>query len=250
MSASRSTPERYAEPIDGWRVWRLGRTRRGSWALLPMFRDVPWEPGTAVEAVCTSRPGEHASPDAGCACGLYAMKAPDDLGSIDRIPGVIGTVSLWGRVVEHADGFRAQFAYPDRLRLACKPCLLGGTEPLPECEVVFLSASEGWVAACAQHRPRGQGIVAHPATSVQANLLGRYGVDPLPAELPVEGRPTQPAGTPGLRLALTKRSRWRAAVKAAVAVLLVTAVVVGLREAGRIAPPGVPPLSSPSAATP
>lgn len=39
-----------------------------------------------------------------------------------RSPAVIGTVSLWGEVVEHVHGWRAARAYPQRLDLMCHVC--------------------------------------------------------------------------------------------------------------------------------
>ena len=45
----------------------------------------------------------------------------------ERIGGsVVGTVSMWGRVIEHTRGARSRFAYPARLRLVCGPCLAVG----------------------------------------------------------------------------------------------------------------------------
>jgi len=35
---------------------------------------------------------------------------------------VIGTVALWGGVIEHELGYRAEFGYPQRLRLICPEC--------------------------------------------------------------------------------------------------------------------------------
>ena len=35
---------------------------------------------------------------------------------------MLGRVALWGRVIEHEHGFRAQYAYPQRLRLICQFC--------------------------------------------------------------------------------------------------------------------------------
>lgn len=34
----------------------------------------------------------------------------------------MGTVALWGTIVEHALGYRARLAYPLRLRLVCPIC--------------------------------------------------------------------------------------------------------------------------------
>lgn len=39
-----------------------------------------------------------------------------------RDPAVVGTVALWGRVLEHEHGFRAEWGYPQRLTLICRLC--------------------------------------------------------------------------------------------------------------------------------
>ncbi len=45
-------------------------------------------------------------------CGIYAFKTPADL--IYEAIGlrIVGTVYLWGRIIEHEHGYRAQYAYP------------------------------------------------------------------------------------------------------------------------------------------
>jgi hypothetical protein len=57
----------------------------------------------------------------GCTCGLYAVEEPELLRAA-RDPAVIGTVDMWGRVMEHERGYRAEFAYPQRLALICALC--------------------------------------------------------------------------------------------------------------------------------
>ena len=52
--------------------------------------------------------------------GLY-RQAIDHLRRT-RCPAVLGRVALWGRVIEHEHGYRARFAYPQRLRLICQFC--------------------------------------------------------------------------------------------------------------------------------
>jgi hypothetical protein len=50
---------------------------------------------------------EHQSPLESCSCGIYALK------ETSRCLGdIYGEVYLWGKVIEHEDGWRAQFAYP------------------------------------------------------------------------------------------------------------------------------------------
>ena len=55
--------------------------------------------------------------ESGNSCGIYAMKSRDDLDPNRESDVVIGTVALWGRVIEHAKGYRAKFAYPIMLDL-------------------------------------------------------------------------------------------------------------------------------------
>ena len=52
-----------------------------------------------------------------CMCGIYACSAPPpstDLFLKGHI-FVAGQVALWGRVVEHENGWRGEFAYPRAL---------------------------------------------------------------------------------------------------------------------------------------
>jgi hypothetical protein len=74
---------------------------------------------------------EHQAPHLTCMCGIYAYKEkPRLLNEIGRNPYsgltrlVYGEINLWGKVIEHEDGYRAQFGYPRRLW--CAPVL----EPL------------------------------------------------------------------------------------------------------------------------
>lgn len=62
--------------------------------------------------------GAHELPHAHCTCGVYAAKNIEHLrqfGYDGR--GIHGEVYLWGTVVEHRLGWRAQFAYPKSLFL-------------------------------------------------------------------------------------------------------------------------------------
>lgn len=67
-------------------------------------------------------PSTHSSPDVHCSCGINAYKesrwaeaeaARTNLESCPRAPlGVWGRVSIWGSMIEHEYGWRAEFAYP------------------------------------------------------------------------------------------------------------------------------------------
>ena len=72
---------------------------------------------------------EQQAPHLTCICGIYAYKEkPRLLREIRNIYSglrlVYGEINLWGKVIEHEDGYRAQFGYPKRLW--CTPAI----EPL------------------------------------------------------------------------------------------------------------------------
>ncbi|MGH9681139.1 MAG: hypothetical protein ACRD4Y_14420, partial [Candidatus Acidiferrales bacterium] len=55
----------------------------------------------------------HNVPDESCTCGMYAginMQHLIDIGYIER--GLHGEVHLWGKLMRHTLGWRAQYAYP------------------------------------------------------------------------------------------------------------------------------------------
>jgi len=109
----------YISPVVAHRVWRWDETG------LKSLNGEPWLPGRHLEARCRVAPaprhvrvvdGADKVPDRNCTCGVYAAKNIEhlrQLGYADR--GICGEVYLWGTVVEHALGWRAQFAYPKNL---------------------------------------------------------------------------------------------------------------------------------------
>jgi hypothetical protein len=69
-----------------------------------------------------------------------------------RDPAALGSVALWGRVVEHARGYRAEFGYPQRLRLICYLCFcLWGTRTPSGCAVVVRHRGGRMVPLCEPH---------------------------------------------------------------------------------------------------
>ena len=111
-----------SEPIVAWRAWALTGHRDGTGLLLrPVAKRArTWRPREVVEASCrTSR--WHDAPDPACTCGLHGTHGLEVLRKT-KCPAVLGRVALWGRVVEHEHGYRAQFAYPQRVRLICQFC--------------------------------------------------------------------------------------------------------------------------------
>jgi hypothetical protein len=119
-------------PIIGWRYWRLGA---GETVLRSLTgRHPAWAPGQAMRARCRFddvdrsdwryrmvsgfSPDPHPAPSEGCTCGLYAARSLEDLRGqmlfgLNRM--VVGQVSLWGKVIPGQHGYRAEFAYPERL---------------------------------------------------------------------------------------------------------------------------------------
>jgi hypothetical protein len=119
------------EPIVGWRIWMVGADsgRTGCQSrevlLYSPFSEVPWHPGRRFVASCNHPPGRirnhGVAPQARCDCGVYALKKIDSLLSwlaFLPINSVLGEVSVWGKVVVHKHGYRAQYGYPRRLWVA------------------------------------------------------------------------------------------------------------------------------------
>lgn len=119
--------ERSSEPLVGWRCWFVlpeeGLLRPAT------LKGLVWRPRQPCEAVCPDEP--HPPPDVGCKCGLWAVPHPLLLSpAVDYdLPGVVvvGEVALWGRVIEHARGWRAQFSYPRFLYVLADDPLLAAT---------------------------------------------------------------------------------------------------------------------------
>lgn len=91
--------------IVGWRSWKV----KNFGDLLYSFNGAEWKPRSAFTAKCDS-------PDCAgpyCDCGTYAWKSRDSL-RVNRSPAQVldGECWLWGRVIEHELGYRAEFAYP------------------------------------------------------------------------------------------------------------------------------------------
>ena len=124
----------YCEPIVGWRVWHVVGRDGGLCLLSPLYRTA-WLPRQELVAACRRGmesglslywPGRrrHAAPHPTCGCGIYAGRTPADATAYitrffkqreDVLHRVIGTVSLWGVVVEGERGWRASHAYPQRI---------------------------------------------------------------------------------------------------------------------------------------
>lgn len=164
-----SVPD-YCAPIVAYRVWGVDRTTT---RLRARYRtEDAWEPKQPKRATCRymdigvvddGAPPHHTTADCVAAmqayygegklehgwvasCGLYGYKTPlmawHALGTSDewdesRI--VFGEVRLWGRVLEHERGFRAEYAYPGALA-ALSPV----AEELADVYGVPVAALQGW----------------------------------------------------------------------------------------------------------
>lgn len=109
------------EPILAWRSWRL-RIDPETGGVEPRLESCvygdPWPEREAFSAYCP----EHEKPDPTCGCGIYAVTtreaALDWAGWTQSAlphPIVLGRVQLWGRVLPHSAGYRAELAYPYEL---------------------------------------------------------------------------------------------------------------------------------------
>jgi hypothetical protein len=193
--------ETSTEPIGGWRAWRIVRLADGGLRLAPTTPRPHWEPGRAPAATCsgshtrlyfvldqTAEP--HRSPDKYCTCGYHATKDPARLVRPGGPAGAIGLVSMWGRVIEHANGWRAEHIYPARFRLTCPWCVRIGAWPAEPATVAM--AGDDVVPLCAEHRHRTRRVRSWSTPEeVQALLLDSYGVEVLPIELlpPADRKP-------------------------------------------------------------
>jgi hypothetical protein len=112
------------EVAVGWRLWRVvpwgtSSVRLTAWSSPELI----WPARTRCEARClvVAEPG-HLVPQPGCRCGLHAFATRDaaaDALAAEMLPGAIaiGRVSLWGRLVQHAGGWRALHGYPYDVQL-------------------------------------------------------------------------------------------------------------------------------------
>lgn len=102
-------PPLYPEEFIGWRGWKINK----SGLLCSVNGGEVWEPATEFEAVCMMGRAHAKIPWARCTCGIYGVKTLKKLRSNGyHDEGCLGTISMWGNMVDGGDGFRAQFAYP------------------------------------------------------------------------------------------------------------------------------------------
>ena len=167
------------EPIVGWRAWPLDRVG-GELSLRSVTRPDHWPAREAMVARCLQHRGT--APDWHCTCGLYATASPEQLamsGVLGEGIGVVGTVAMWGRIIEYTLGTRSRFAYPARLRLVCGRCLALGAGAVTPVRVL---GEHGSLTAVCEAHWSGPAARADPAADLEAELLSTYGVELLPIE--------------------------------------------------------------------
>lgn len=178
-----TAPALLVDPLNAWRTWTLAGSRDGcDVRLRPIAGDGrPWPAGRPATATCI-RYRSHRVPELACSCGLHAMEDPDLLRKT-RDPAVLGSVALWGHVIEHTYGYRAELGYPQRLRLVCYLCFcLWGTRSPSACAVVVRHRGGRMVPLCEPHLelsrrygyPTPRMLDAH---TVEQALLDVYAVD-------------------------------------------------------------------------
>lgn len=112
--------------VVGYRGWVIVEQADGRFALASVNDQYLWKYKQKFEAKCqgsglsrhfNNMVSSHDVPDRNCTCGVYAFDAKNFVKVDSAICAVMGTVAMWGRVVHHKAGYRAQFAYPLSLTL-------------------------------------------------------------------------------------------------------------------------------------
>ena len=211
----------FAEAVIAWRGWSLVEVD-GELRLSSLTRPEVWTPRAPHAASCPR--GRTPTPQRRCRCGVYAAVSPEALAALRSLPGgVVGEVSLWGRVIEHGRGYRAQTGYPARLSLVCSACLAEGTGRRADAvQRVPVAGRIRLIPWCATHAP----ATAHgSARSVESSLLSVYAVDPLADELiaRIRGSASIRRGRDG-----PPPRRGTVALRAAILVVFVVLAALGL----------------------
>ena len=107
------------EVITAYRMWPLVRSFPGGYRLSAMnaHLDGKITPNEKLVAECKAfgYPTQgHEAPHDDCQCGIHAYSKSVPLDPSDK-PYAAGEVYLWGKVIVHERGYRAQFAYPKKL---------------------------------------------------------------------------------------------------------------------------------------
>lgn len=125
-----------AEPVTGLRAWQVARPQQvvlnaDTLARMAKAHEEGRNPflgllGPRLAAIAGNgamwdratlarcNHGSHDAPHSDCSCGLWAIKDETKLMGILQAYNACayGRVQMWGRIVEHKDGYRAQYAKP------------------------------------------------------------------------------------------------------------------------------------------
>lgn len=108
----------FAAPLTGHRHWNVD-AKGFLYSANVLSR---WPARKAKRARCSVGGVQHFDPESGallaaprsqCSCGIYAYK-PSTFDEYGNLP-VGGKVALWGHIIEHESGYRAEFGYPIEL---------------------------------------------------------------------------------------------------------------------------------------
>lgn len=182
------------EPIVGWRQWNFMYPH----FLANLGNDTIYVPREKIEARCEhceqystidtsvlrKDHGALQAPHLTCMCGIYAYKEkPRLLREITKNPYsglsrlVYGEINLWGKVIEHEDGYRAQFGYPRRLW--CTPALeplagwIGYVYGVP-CEVMPSGDDEEIKSKLPRWRPDPRTVITKYACGHELKIKVEY----------------------------------------------------------------------------
>ena len=232
-SPGRSSTPLAIEPVIGWRTWSIEWNGDGVYLASPM-QVYDWQPMQPNRARCRSHFGRQL-PNLGCGCGFYAVS------HLQRLPvavasgfsiGAVGSVAMWGRVVEHTAGYRGQLAYPDRIRLVCGRCFVARRDGVP---TRIEHSDEGPVVpVCDAHATEGHSSVeGMTPAELEQEVLSAYAVDVLPLETlhraGFQAGPVPPTGViPNARAELRQLRRSRSGVAALVSLVAALLIVRAL----------------------
>jgi len=107
----------HGDCVMAYRAWRICGDR-----LISCTCDCEWLPRERMDARCNNHVSHLRVPAWDCKCGFYAYKTAHALAASEYVglpqgTTVQGRVALWGRVIHHALGYRAEYAYPQVLYL-------------------------------------------------------------------------------------------------------------------------------------
>lgn len=133
----------YSTPIVGWRLWSMGYDKDDGLKpyLSSIWQSARWPRHEPMVAHCLQVDTTNMhwmarwklpklccvhSPTQRCKCGVYACSDPTavHVEPSRDVSLLVGRVALWGKVVRHERGYRAQYGYPVSIGLGESGSLL------------------------------------------------------------------------------------------------------------------------------